>query len=803
MTDAPAWAETEYAEDVQSDGPGVLDYFWAVLLGLGTVALLTVWAYPMLHPSAWADVAAGAGIRPPEHIFHGSARLWASLSFHFLRPSHAIIALTLLARIMAGATVFFIYLLFSDILRLIFRSTLRNRIWEGRVKRMIPALGALLFACSDALWLVGQALTADTFLAFGTIVLLWLFFRFLCTGRLSMFYWCLFIAGMMCAESPAGFVWAVFLGVASLVALQKLGDMNLPFFDPFVMQLSKWRMSFFLFQGFALGVTLNLTSFFILGGWKASGWNAADLMIKSVVHYGKIFASAASPVGWILVVVFALLPLIGAVVLFRGATDEDNFLPYRSGLAFLLIGFVAFSQLCALKPLWFWTWSESGELVGSLYLRGVCALASSLALTLSLTVLGVAIYVRNNHRIMRQRFPEYLESPAEVARVAAQRRAVRFVRRFGALAMLALLLAASLPGRRQATLRGLMEVLRDFVRETVAEAGDAKWLFTDGAFDAAVELRSFVEGGELKTISMHSSQTPYDEFLRTRGVPEDDEENRRVLENGTMDAVRTWICDRPEGAVKFAAQIGIEFWKRAKKPMPPPAGVLVRPGMAAAEAEQSGKAADALAERLLSFKKAGLRQKVADFKVLELVDSAQWRLSRMLRLRAAAQDGAGNPNAADEDIKRADRLDKSNRSLVKLIEALNRKSRESGPQLTPREGLKLALNRADFALAARYAIPILNGDPSNAEANFGMGMNFLVEKQYFRAAEHLRRVVAVRPKEPAALNNLALCLMHLNEFDAAETNAAMALKLMPTSAEIKETLELISKARAAAKGARR
>ena len=301
---------------------------------------------------------------------------------------------------------------------------------------------------------------------------------------------------------------------------------------------------------------------------------------------------------------------------------------------------------------------------------------------------------------------------------------------------------------------------------------------------------------------MLSGQGEYDRFLRTRGVPAEDEENRRVLENGTMDAVRTWVCDRQEGAVKFAAQIGLEFWKRAKRPMPPPAGVLVRPGMTEEEAAAFSKAAEEIAERLLALRTPGFSRRFADFKVVQLVDSAQWRISRMLRLKAASLDRAGSPQRANEEIKRADRLDKSNTSLARLIDALSRKSRESGPQLTPREGLKLALNRADFALAARYAIPILNGDPSDAEANFGMGMNFLLEKQYSRAAEHLRRVAAARPKEPAALNNLAVCLMHMGELDAAETNAAAALKLMPGSAEIKETLSLISAAREA-KGAQK
>ena len=769
-----------------------------------TVVFLSVWAFPLLHPSAWADAAVGAGLRPPQHVFPGSARLCASLAYQCFTPKVAALAISILARIIAGASVAFTYLLFFDILHILLRSFRRHSIWDRRVKRYILVIGTALFACSDALWRSGQALTADTFLIFGTVLLLWFFFRFLCSGSLSLFYCCVFLSGMLCAESPAGLIWAVFLAVASLVALRALDNFNLPFFDPIVMQFSKWRMSFFIFQGFALVMTLNLTSFFLLDGWKASGWNVADLIVKSVVHYGLVAAGAATMLGWILSLVFALTPLVVAVVLFAGATDEDNFLPYRSGIAYVVLGVVSLTQLCALKPFWFWTWAERGELVPSVYLRGLCALASCLTMLLALTVLGIAVYVRNNHRIMRQRFPEFLESAAEAGRFAAQRRAVRIIRRFGAFFMLVLLLATALLGRRQTTLRSVLGELRDFVRETVSEAGNAEWLFTDGQFDEIVELCAAEEGHALKTVSMRSGQTAYDTFIRTRGLAKGDEENRRVLENGTMDALRTWICDRSEGAVRFATQIGPEFWKRANRPLPPAAGVLLRPGMTEEEARKGSENARGIAQRLLALRERGIERMFADSRVVELADAAQWRLAWLVRIRAEGLDRSGRAQDANTEMKLAERLNKSNTSLTRLLEAVRRKSRESGPQLTPREGLKLALNRADFALAARYAIPILNGDPGDAEANFGMGMNFLLEKQYSRAADHLRRVLERKPKEPAALNNLAVCLANMNDFDGAEACAKLALKLMPSSSEIKETLELIAKARedvAKAKGA--
>ena len=68
-------------------------------------------------------------------------------------------------------------------------------------------------------------------------------------------------------------------------------------------------------------------------------------------------------------------------------------------------------------------------------------------------------------------------------------------------------------------------------------------------------------------------------------------------------------------------------------------------------------------------------------------------------------------------------------------------------QMTPREGLQFALVRADFPLARRYAEPILDADPEDVDANFGMGMSYLMEEQYGRAEEYLKRA---RPQAEGA-----------------------------------------------------
>jgi Flp pilus assembly protein TadD len=67
-----------------------------------------------------------------------------------------------------------------------------------------------------------------------------------------------------------------------------------------------------------------------------------------------------------------------------------------------------------------------------------------------------------------------------------------------------------------------------------------------------------------------------------------------------------------------------------------------------------------------------------------------------------------------------------------------------------------------------------------------------LEEHKFRLAEgHLKQALLRAPEEPAILNNLAVVLIRLNRFDEAETNAVKALKILPNSSEIKETLHRI------------
>ncbi|MBR1589257.1 MAG: tetratricopeptide repeat protein, partial [Kiritimatiellae bacterium] len=111
--------------------------------------------------------------------------------------------------------------------------------------------------------------------------------------------------------------------------------------------------------------------------------------------------------------------------------------------------------------------------------------------------------------------------------------------------------------------------------------------------------------------------------------------------------------------------------------------------------------------------------------------------------------------------------------------------------LTPREGLVIGLARADFALAGRYAAPILAADPDDPRANFAMGMMYYTGGHYARAEKHLLRCLVRRPDDAAVLNNLALAQLNAGRLAEAETNAARAMARLPDSPEIRKTMRRI------------
>ena len=266
-----------------------------------------------------------------------------------------------------------------------------------------------------------------------------------------------------------------------------------------------------------------------------------------------------------------------------------------------------------------------------------------------------------------------------------------------------------------------------------------------------------------------------------------------VYQAVTRDALRTWVRHKPERMKATAIQLGFELWRHDKLPMPACGGFVARPdgGLPQEVADAGARAAQALARRVLALYEEEAPMAVRDRTLRSCFLFAQWRLGRMCRMRADALDRAKRTDEAMTETELADRLDLKNEALAQLRRQMDWVGMQKGARLTLREGLKLGLDRADFRLARTYAQQVLVSDPENSAANFAIGMGYFVEEQFGRAEVYLKRSLASRPDEPAALNNLAIAQMKLGRLDEAETNAAKALKVLPKSKEIQKTLQHI------------
>ena len=340
----------------------------------------------------------------------------------------------------------------------------------------------------------------------------------------------------------------------------------------------------------------------------------------------------------------------------------------------------------------------------------------------------------------------------------------------------------------------MLDVVADAAQETAEECRGVDYLFTDGGLDAAVELAAASAGHRLYALSMMGApDDPRDVYLRTRGVA--DAEDRALLERGAADALRTWVRTRPEKADACAVQIGFELWQRDQKPMPACAGLVARPaGFAPGAAERGAAAARELAGRVLALYDAGDPDGIVDKSLHDAFLFVQWRLALLARHRANAYDARDERELALEETRLADALDRNNGALGRIYATMAWASKKKLERMTPQEGLRIQLARADFARARAFARSVLDVLPDDPSANFAIGMDFFVQGQYARAQTYLERCLKSRPNDPAVLNNLAQCHLRQGDTKGALSYAARALEVLPDAPEVKGTMEIIKAA---------
>ena len=292
---------------------------------------------------------------------------------------------------------------------------------------------------------------------------------------------------------------------------------------------------------------------------------------------------------------------------------------------------------------------------------------------------------------------------------------------------------------------------------------------------------------------MGGATNPRELYLRTRGVT--NASDRALLESGAADALRMWVRAHPEKAGTYAVQIGFELWRCDGRPMPECAGLVARPaGFAPGAAERGAAAGRDLAKRMLALYENGAPDDIPDRMLRDAFLFAQWRLAVLARHRANAYDERGETDLAMEETRLADALDRKNGALDRIRATMAWASRKKLERMTPQEGLKMGLSRANFALARVFALRVLDVSPDDPAANFALGMDFFVQKQYTRAQAYLERCRKRRPDDPAVLNNLAQCRIRLGDPVGALPYAERALEILPDSSEIKRTMERIKAA---------
>lgn len=770
---------------------GLSDLLIAGSLGIVTFLLLSFWRFPAMPPSCWESAVVASGVKPAAKLLGNYWPLIASFFYSAFGIDGANAVQMVLGRIAIGGLTVLAYLLCRELLVFImlarpqFASTKRTN-----VMRTASAIAALSFAMADPVWSIGQFASQTLVLLALTMAALEFFFVFLRKGELKYAFLMAIALGLITADSPLGIVLAIFFMSVYFFVVRRNPNMGSPFFKPAILQVGKWHVTIVFILAILAGIGIDIWGYVKFHGLFANAHSPGELPLIWANDYLDAVVGAASPVAWIVWIGALLVPCVLTFFRFPVAADEDVFLDYSTGVLFAFCGLVALSQAAGLSALWFWTYIP----VDGMYLHAVGMIMNAVTIALGLTVLGIDTYCRDHQKLARTLYGMG-EDDEDERDEAYSKKGIAFARYAILAALPVLFLLALLPGRKKTNSREMMAMLDDGVKEIIRESEDATYIFSDGHFDDYIELVSAAQGHHLNCISIFSGGEPRDVMLRTRGMKAGGEDAFAIGNDAGM-GLRTWIRDRPELLKTCSVMMAFDLWKRDGKPIPPIGGLLSRPaGWNNPEIQNEGIAfSKNMIERMNALYEHGGTADCSDQILKDKFLALQWRLARMNIYRAENYDLAGEPLLAMREIEVANDLNAKNETYVKLIQRVTKRIEQMQMKVTPREGLQLALSRADFRMARVYAQPILEDDEDDPDGNFAMGMYELGEKQLARAEEYLKRVLKRKPNEAAVYNNLAMIQTALGNFKEAKKNVDKALELIPGSAAVIDTRKLLEAA---------
>lgn len=773
-----------------------LDRLYVILLCAAISALAWAWQFDSPPPELMDSLAAAAGLRPPVAPL---SLFWQHIAAPLCRVFGLPAACTVL-RIAGHVSLGVFAFLSAGLLWMMLPASLLRgghvASWWRVAVRFVLFQGTALLCLSDPVWNAFRwfsPLSLQILIATFAVVCCMVHFT---TERRMPLFASFALIGLLAADTPIGVVMLILLVVALFVRkiFRRVGFVVTPQdFNPIVNAHIHWRLTIAFAIGLGIGMALEIGAFASLDGLAAFGLTWGDYALEFPIVYLKALLATCTPAGALIFICMSVLPMLLALNVISRATDAEKTLRYSHGVIFVMVGLVAFTQLSGARTFWFWTWGGEGGCVRDGVLRCAAAFLCTLSVVWSLAVFTIELYLRNFRRIGTLQFQDDVEDEGVSEALAAAKRLQRIVRAF-LLAEPVIMFACVLPFRVQGLERAMLGAMADAARETADECRGADYVFTDGGLDSAVELAAALSGQSLRALSLMGGATnPRELYLRTRGVT--NASDRALLGSGAADALRTWVRSHPEKAGTYAVQIGFELWRRDGRQMPECSGLVARPaGFARGEAERGAAAAREIAKRILALYESGNPDGIPDRMLRDAFLFAQWRLAVLARHRANAYDERKDTALAMEDTHLAEELDRRNGALDRIRATMAWASRKKLERMTPQEGLRMGLSQANFALARVFALRVLDISPDDPAANFAVGMDYFVQKQYTRAQAYLERCRKLRPDDPAVLNNIAQCRLRLGDPAGALPYAERAKEILPDSPEITRTLERVKSA---------
>lgn len=752
---------------------GLIDLLIATTIAVGVLLLLAIFPFVGLPPQVWEESAIAAGLLPQATMLPGLGIALGNIPY--------------LSRLLLSASVFLAYGIFLRMIELTGIFVGRDLRRRKSAARLAAALGALALGCSEPFWGVQAGVQSGLVDGFLMLVAASFYTRFLLSARLMPVIGTIVALGILAAESPIGYVLLVLFVLLTPRYLNLAKDERWDeFLDPIRLQRTKWSLTFLFFSALFGTILVESLTYVYYQGLKAAQMTVIDLPLIYVNAYYELFASGLTPSGCLALIFAAVLPFTLVFIVARKATDEESFLSLKLSLVYFVCGVIALLQLSPFSFAWFWANSEGTSMSLAYILFGV--ILSAATLVWSLFVGFVELLCRDYAHI-----EELQVSDGEYALDSFESVRLSFPRRIMTLSVVLGLVAFCLWGRQLADNRQLQEVLHDYVHEVLEEADGLDYLVTDGVFDAYLRFEAKKLHQQLKFLSVVGVDSPREKFIRQMGT--DGDEDCAGLKVGTIEALRNWVLGKSPHLGKTGVQLAYEIFNLNRRLELMTYGLIVRPvGGDAERASASIKSCHNLADRIIDLQHRGVWRHATDMRIKDRFLFAQFRLASLCRLRAKQLDPQLKTGDSIKELNYAERLDECNPEVMRVRAQIDWVRRQTGNELTPREGLELAMKRADFMMARRYAMPILQQNAEDPTANFALALSYYVEEQYAKAEEYLKRALKARPDVAAIHNNLALVYLKTNRRDKARSEIEEALRLMPDEPEIHDTKRQIEAA---------